>query len=174
MVCTVTKNRDFFKAFLLLLLLVLLLLLLFLLFILPSLSSSSLSSSSVSSFSSSSSVSSYSSSSSFFFISSSFFFISSSSSSFFCFFFLQYRTWWTVASSRTVVHCSLSSYSLYVFSSLRQFPSHLPQLTQASFSYSSSAFWFKTNKPSARTQFLHYKEVIQPLLSSCFGHFNYV
>jgi hypothetical protein len=63
---------------------------------------------------------------------------------------------------------------LYVSSSLRPFPSDLPQLIQARFSYSSSAFWFKTNKPSARTHFLHSEEVIRPPLSSCFCHFNYV
>jgi hypothetical protein len=46
-----------------------------------------------------------------------------------------------------------------------------PQPHQPTFSYTSSAFWFKYSKLSARIQFLHSKQLSQPPHSSYFYHF---
>jgi hypothetical protein len=45
---------------------------------------------------------------------------------------------------------------------------------QRRFSYTSSSFWFKKSKLSARIQFVHSKELSQPPRSSYFYHFEYV
>ena len=94
----------------------------------------------------------------------------------FFFYLCHYGPWWTLASSKIVLHCSLCRYlktAVPYACNLKKFLNWL-KAPQLRFPNTPNAFQFKSSKLSARVQFLHSIEVSQPLQSFCFYHFDYV